>query len=121
MKPSLEPNRRNAYLVAALASFITIAIIALPEQAFQASLDGLRLWWNIVFPALLPFFIASDTLMGLGVVHFIGALLEPLMKPPLFGVPGVGAFALAMGARIRVSYRRTHNSKAPKRRSVFQG
>ena len=96
MKPSLEPNRRNAYLVAALASFLTIAIIALPEQAFQASLDGLRLWWNIVFPALLPFFIASDTLMGLGVVHFIGALLEPLMKP-LFGVPGVGAFALAMG------------------------
>ena len=34
--------------------------------------------------------------MGLGVVHFIGALLEPLMRP-LFGVPGVGAFALAMG------------------------
>ena len=65
-------------------------------KKFQASLDGLRVWWDIVFPALLPFFIASDTLMGLGVVHFIGALLEPLMRP-LFGVPGVGAFALAMG------------------------
>ncbi|MDD2200782.1 MAG: sporulation integral membrane protein YlbJ [Firmicutes bacterium] len=96
MKPRLEPRRRSAYVVAALVSLITIAIVALPEQAFQASLDGLRVWWDIVFPALLPFFIASDTLMGLGAVHFIGALLEPLMRP-LFGVPGVGAFALAMG------------------------
>ncbi|HON42052.1 MAG TPA: sporulation integral membrane protein YlbJ [Bacillota bacterium] len=83
-------------MTAALASAVTIAIIALPEVSFRASLDGLRVWWDIVFPALLPFFIASDTLMGLGVVHYIGALLEPLMRP-LFNVPGVGAFALAMG------------------------
>ncbi len=34
--------------------------------------------------------------MGLGVVHFIGVLLEPLMRP-VFNVPGVGAFALSMG------------------------
>ena len=83
-------------MTAALASAVTIAIIAFPEVSYKASLDGLRVWWDIVFPALLPFFIASDTLMGLGVVHFIGALLEPLMRP-LFNVPGVGAFALAMG------------------------
>ena len=35
-------------------------------------------------------------LMGLGVVHFLGVLLEPLMRP-VFKVPGVGSFALAMG------------------------
>ncbi len=34
--------------------------------------------------------------MGLGVVHFIGVLLEPLMRP-LFRIPGTGAFAVAMG------------------------
>ena len=32
----------------------------------------------------------------MGVVHFLGVLLEPLMRP-LFNVPGVGAFALSMG------------------------
>jgi len=96
MKRRIEPRRRGVYLTAALASAVTIAIIAFPEVSYKASLDGLRVWWDIVFPALLPFFIASDTLMGLGVVHFIGALLEPLMRP-LFNVPGVGAFALAMG------------------------
>ena len=34
--------------------------------------------------------------MGMGVVHFIGVLMEPLMRP-LFNVPGTGAFVLAMG------------------------
>lgn len=96
MKRRTELRRRGVYFTAALASAITIAIIAFPEVSYKASLDGLRVWWDIVFPALLPFFIASDTLMGLGVVHFIGAMLEPLMRP-LFNVPGVGAFALAMG------------------------
>jgi len=45
MKPRLEPRRRSAYVIAALVSLITIAIVALPEEAFQASLDGLRVWW----------------------------------------------------------------------------
>ncbi|MEA4882114.1 MAG: sporulation integral membrane protein YlbJ [Clostridia bacterium] len=96
MRTRLEPRRRSVYAAASFAALITIAIIALPEVSFRASLDGLRVWWEIVFPALLPFFVASEVLMGLGVVHFIGALLEPLMRP-LFGSPGVGAFALAMG------------------------
>ncbi len=38
----------------------------------------------------------ADLLMGLGVVHFVGSLLEPIMKP-LFKIPGVGGFAVAMG------------------------
>ncbi len=91
-----EPRRRSIYLVAAVASAVTIAVMAMPEASFSASIDGLRVWWEVVFPALLPFFILCDVLMGLGVVHYIGALLEPLMRP-LFDVPGVGAFAFAMG------------------------
>jgi sporulation integral membrane protein YlbJ len=47
-------------------------------------------------PALLPFFIGSQLLMGLGVVHFMGVLLEPFMRP-LFNVPGAGSFVMAMG------------------------
>ncbi|MCR4425172.1 MAG: sporulation integral membrane protein YlbJ [Firmicutes bacterium] len=96
MKRRLEPRRRSVYGLAALGAFVTLAIIALPEVSFRASLDGLRVFWDVVFPALLPFFIASEVLMGLGVVHFIGALLEPFMRP-VFNVPGVGAFAFAMG------------------------
>jgi sporulation integral membrane protein YlbJ len=76
--------------------FITIATVRFPKDAFDSAMIGLQLWWNVVFPALLPFFILSEILMGLGAVHFIGVILEPLMRP-LFNVPGAGAFAMSMG------------------------
>lgn len=38
----------------------------------------------------------AEIMIGLGVVHFIGVLVEPLMAP-LFRIPGTGAFAVAMG------------------------
>lgn len=75
---------------------ITIMVVIYSEAAFDAALEGLNVWWEIVFPSLLPFFIIAEILMGLGVVHFMGALMEPLMRP-LFKVPGVGAFAFSMG------------------------
>ncbi|HBT46344.1 MAG TPA: sporulation integral membrane protein YlbJ [Peptococcaceae bacterium] len=67
-----------------------------PLQAFQAALSGLEAWWKIVVPALLPFFILSQLLMGLGIVHFLGVFLEPFMRP-LFNVPGSAAFVVLMG------------------------
>lgn len=82
--------------LALLAFTLTLLIVAYPDISFQASLEGLKLWFEVVLPALLPFFIMAELLMGLGVVHFLGTLLEPIMRP-LFKVPGVGGFALAMG------------------------
>lgn len=76
--------------------FITLATVQYPKDAFDSAMIGLQLWWNVVFPSLLPFFILSEMLMGLGAVHFIGVILEPLMRP-LFNVPGAGAFAMSMG------------------------
>ncbi len=89
-------EERNIIVVAFIAVTITILVIIFSEAAFNAAFDGLQVWWEIVFPSLLPFFIIAEILMGLGVVNFLGALLEPLMRP-LFKVPGVGAFAMAMG------------------------
>jgi sporulation integral membrane protein YlbJ len=89
-------SRLLTYFMAFTAVFITIAMVQFPKDAFDSAVIGLNLWWTIVFPSLLPFFILSEILMGLGVVHFIGVLLEPLMRP-VFNVPGVGAFALSMG------------------------
>ncbi|MCR4430126.1 MAG: sporulation integral membrane protein YlbJ [Tepidanaerobacteraceae bacterium] len=80
----------------ALAVIITISIVRYPDDAFDAAVQGLDVWFNVVLPALLPFFIGSQLLMGLGVVHFMGVLLEPFMRP-FFNVPGVGSFVMAMG------------------------
>jgi len=89
-------SRLLAYVMAFGAVFITIAMVQYPKVAFDAAIMGLNLWWNVVFPSLVPFFILSEILMGLGVVHFMGILLEPLMRP-VFNVPGIGAFAMSMG------------------------
>ena len=89
-------SRLQTYFLAFGTVFITIAMVEYPKDAFDSAIIGLNLWWNVVFPALLPFFILSEILMGVGVVHFIGVLLEPLMRP-VFNVPGVGAFAMSMG------------------------
>ena len=75
---------------------ITLSMILFPEPSFKAAERGLTVWWDIVLPALLPFFIAAELLMGIGIVHFIGVLMEPLMRP-IFNVPGTGAFTMAMG------------------------
>lgn len=82
--------------MAALASMLTFSLVIFPKDALQAALDGLKIFWEIVFPSLLPFFVLSEILLGLGVVHCLGVFLEPMMRP-VFNVPGAGAFAMSMG------------------------
>jgi sporulation integral membrane protein YlbJ len=92
--------RWKQYLVTlfiAIASMLlVIAMIRFPQMGFEAALRGLKIWWEVLFPALMPFMIISEIMMGFGVVHFMGVLLEPLMRP-LFNVPGTGGFVTAMG------------------------
>ncbi|WP_134700332.1 sporulation integral membrane protein YlbJ [Ammoniphilus sp. YIM 78166] len=92
--------RYKSYLITLLLSFTTmilvVSMVRYPQIAFEASLRGLQIWWEVVFPATLPFMILSELMLGFGVVHFIGVFLEPLMRP-LFKVPGTGGFVMAMG------------------------
>ncbi|WP_449288686.1 sporulation integral membrane protein YlbJ [Marinicrinis sediminis] len=70
--------------------------ILYPQPLLQASMQGLDIWWEVLFPALFPFLVISELMLGFGIVHFFGTLLDPLMRP-LFRVPGLGGFVLAMG------------------------
>ena len=91
--------RRQSLLTLIMALFVglfTIALVWFPKPGFDAGLGGLKIFLDVVFPSLLPFFILSDLMLGLGLVRALGVFLEPLMRP-LFNVPGVGAFALSMG------------------------
>ncbi|HHW11991.1 MAG TPA: sporulation integral membrane protein YlbJ [Firmicutes bacterium] len=84
------------YFTALCFALITLSLAIFPKAGLAAARDGLAIFAEVVLPSLLPFFILSEILLGLGVVHFIGVFLEPLMRP-VFNVPGVGAFALSMG------------------------
>ncbi|MEW5761789.1 MAG: sporulation integral membrane protein YlbJ [Bacillota bacterium] len=89
-----ERARRICFGIAA-ASFVAGMAVA-PQAAFEGARLGLNTWWEIVVPALLPFFIGTELLMTFGVVRLLSALLEPVMRP-IFALPGAASFALAMG------------------------
>lgn len=89
-------SKIKTIILASSITFLAISLISFPQESVKASIRGLEMWWEIVFPSLLPFFIVSEILIGFGVVKFIGILLEPFMRP-FFNVPGVGGFAWAMG------------------------
>lgn len=74
---------------------VLIGILKYPKLSLNSASDGLYTWFNIVIPSLLPFFIVSEVLIGIGFVSFISKFLEPLMKP-IFNAPGAGAFSLSM-------------------------
>lgn len=84
------------FYYALIVLFFAITMIIFPDQTYEASIRGLTLWTEIVFPSLLPFFIIAELLLAFGVVRLIGILLEPLMRP-LFNLPGAGGVAIAMG------------------------
>lgn len=96
MHAILVLRKGRTLLLAAGAILFTLALVFYPEEGLNAAKDGLKVFWEIVFPSLFPFFVLSELLLGLGVVHSLGVILEPLMRP-FFNVPGVGAFALSMG------------------------
>lgn len=89
-------SRPFTLLLGLLAASFVLSIILFPDQAFQSSLKGLKLWWEWVFPALLPFLVVTELLLGFGIIHGLGVLLEPLMRR-VFRLPGIGGWAMAAG------------------------
>lgn len=83
--------------ITALGSlFIVLLMTVFPTETLHSSLRGLSIWWQVLFPALFPFFVISELLLGFGIVHFFGKLLNPFMRP-LFRLPGIGGFVVTMG------------------------
>jgi sporulation integral membrane protein YlbJ len=96
MREGRTESRGVTLVLGILALALTMALIAFSEAGFHAAVAGLRLFFDVVLPSLLPFFILSELLLALGVVHFLGEWLEPIMRP-VFNVPGVGSFVFSMG------------------------
>lgn len=94
-RPRTSSSMLITFIAAAISMFILLMMIY-PNTVLTASTRGLAIWWDVLFPSLLPFFIISEALLGFGIVHFIGTLLDPIMRP-MFRIPGIGGFVVAMG------------------------
>ncbi len=96
--PNLQKLQKicRAIIIPLIVAVFNVLLVIFPQQILQGSKEGLNLWFNNVLPSLLPFIIGTNLLIGLGVVSFLGTLLEPVMQP-LFGVSGCGGYALITG------------------------
>ncbi|MDA8441312.1 MAG: sporulation integral membrane protein YlbJ [Peptococcaceae bacterium] len=83
-------------LQTAVITLAVVVMIVFPQEVVTAAREGFALWAHYVLPALLPFFIFAELLMGTGFVHLLGVLLEPVMRP-VFRLPGSAAFVVVMG------------------------
>ncbi|MGI2292999.1 hypothetical protein [Paenibacillus sp. GXUN7292] len=83
-------------LLAALSLSLVCMIIIQPDASFQASLQGLGVWWNIVFPGLLPFLILFEIMLAFGLIRGFATLSEPAIRR-CFKLPGTAAVPIAIG------------------------
>lgn len=42
-------------IMSSSAIIIAISIIIYPKETYMASVNGLKMWWDVVFPSLMPF------------------------------------------------------------------
>ncbi|RAW17072.1 nucleoside recognition protein [Paenibacillus taichungensis] len=78
------------------ALLLVIAVVVSPKDSFDASIQGLDIWWKIIFPAMLPFLMLSQMLTAFGFTHALGVLLGPLMQR-WFRLPGKAGLAVVVG------------------------
>jgi sporulation integral membrane protein YlbJ len=84
------------FLIGMAAILTVLTILLYPSNTLEASTQGLRVWWNMVFPALLPFFILCDIVIAYGISHALGILIDPLLRR-LFRLPGIAGWSLISG------------------------
>ncbi|XID95193.1 nucleoside recognition domain-containing protein [Paenibacillaceae bacterium WGS1546] len=95
-----NPQRRGSVLLSFLlgtaALLVVAGIVHSPGEAFRASLAGLQVWWQNVFPVLLPPLMLAELLAASGLLHGVATLAEPLTRS-LFRLPGAAGWAIAFG------------------------
>ncbi|MFC4598865.1 nucleoside recognition domain-containing protein [Cohnella hongkongensis] len=96
---NLSNSKRAVFLSLLLGSssmLVVAGIVHSPGEAFRASLTGLQIWWQNVFPGLLPPIMLAELLAASGLLHGLATLAEPLTRG-LFRLPGAAGWAIAFG------------------------
>lgn len=78
--------------IALMMLFLVLSVVLSPDVALQASLSGITIWWKLVFPGLLPFFILYELMLAFGLLHGFNSLFAPLVTrllklPRAAGIP----------------------------------
>lgn len=91
---SIKNNIRNKFFQI-IVLVLMVSLVINPSMGLNSARNGLHLWFNILLPSLLPFFILSELFIASGLVQYFGRLLGPIMRP-IFKISGEGSFPLIM-------------------------
>lgn len=82
------------YAMASIAFFFIM--LCFPKETLAGASDGLLLWFQIVLPTLLPFFIFTNLLIHTNSIVYISYLCRPILQR-IFCVSSDGSFAVLAG------------------------
>ncbi|MFB1081219.1 hypothetical protein [Jeotgalibacillus sp. JSM ZJ347] len=74
-----------------------IFMLYYPDQTIDASLNGMKLFAEIIFPSLFPFFVLTAILPSISWVNQFAGFFGHLMRP-VFNVSGQGALVFIAGS-----------------------
>lgn len=83
-------------LSAAAMIGLFILMLTFPKQTLSGASEGLLLWFQILLPTLLPFFILTNLLLQTNSIVYISYIIGPLFEK-LFQVSHNGSFAVLSG------------------------
>lgn len=75
---------------------LLLFLFLFPKISFQASCEGINLWWNTVVPSLLPFIILSNLLVQTNLIEHLLVHIQGACHV-LLGTSPYGAYAWALG------------------------
>lgn len=93
---ALLPSFFRELFYGTLLFSLTLGLIRWGGEGSNAIQQGLDLCYQVIIPAMFPFFIVSNMVVSLGLSHCLGKLFAPVMKP-LFQLSGPCATALVLG------------------------
>lgn len=90
-------------------------MLTFPKQTLTGATEGLLLWFEILLPTLLPFFILTNLLLQTNSIVYISYIIGPFFEK-LFQVSRNGSFAVLsgflcgypVGAKVTADMVRTH-------------
>lgn len=84
------------FLYAMLCITFFVVMLCFPKETLSGATNGLLLWFQIVLPTLLPFFVATNLLIQTNSIRFISRIFGPALQK-LFRVSSDGSFAVLAG------------------------
>lgn len=86
--------KQITYAMICIAFFFVM--LCFPKETLSGASDGLLLWFQIVLPTLLPFFIFTNLLIHTNSITYISYFCSPILQR-LFCVSKNGSFAILAG------------------------